>query len=124
MTSSARASTDCGIVSSKALDIFRLITSSNLVGFLRLDGEVDRSRHGIRLSLRRQAHTPRSDQPGIGGLEAPEGPADSAHQIDVLIIGAAEGEISCCRVIIWYRHETDNDAARVDSNNAAETGKC
>src|SRR5215471_10678204 len=93
-----------------------------LSDFPRLVGEVDRPRHGIRLSLRWQAHTPRADQPGIGGLEAPERPADSAHQIDVLIIGAAEGEIRCCRVIVWYRHKPEDDAARVDLNDAAETG--
>src|SRR5262245_29689792 len=121
MISSARSSSVCGIVRPSALAVLRLTTSSNLVGFPRLGGEVDRSRHGTRLSLRRQAHTPRSDQPRIGGLEAPEGPADSTHQIDVLIIGTAEGEIGCCRIVVWYRHKTDNNAARVDLNDATET---
>jgi len=47
MTWSARNSSDCGIVKPSALAVLRLITKSNFVGFLRLGGEVDRSRHGI-----------------------------------------------------------------------------
>ena len=47
MTWSARPKTDGGIVSPSALAVFSLITSSTFVGFLRLGGEVDRSRHGI-----------------------------------------------------------------------------
>jgi len=34
ITSSARPSTDCGIVSPSALAVFRLITSSNFVGWM------------------------------------------------------------------------------------------
>ena len=59
------------------------------------------------LALRRQAHAPRTDQPGIGGLEAPEGPGARAHHIDVLIVGAAEGEIGGGRVIVGYRYKTE-----------------
>src|SRR5262245_57794239 len=76
------------------------------------------------LALRREAHAPRTDQPGRGGLEAPEGPGGSAHQIDVLIIGATEGEIGGCRVIVGDRHKPENEAARVDLDNAAETSYC
>src|SRR5215510_3301633 len=74
------------------------------------------------LSLRRQAHTPRTDQPGRGDLEAPEGPGARAYHIDVLIIGAAEGEIGGGRVIVGYRYKAENEAARVDLDHAAETG--
>src|SRR6266849_4454121 len=73
------------------------------------------------LPLRRKAHSPRTDQPGIGGLETPESPADCPHQVDVLIVGAAEGEVGCCGVIVRYRNKTENDSTRVDLNNAAET---
>src|SRR5215813_10878678 len=75
-----------------------------------------------RLALRRQAHAPRTDQPGRGGLEAPEGPGGRAHQIDVLIVGAAEGEIGGGRVLVGDRHKTENEAARVDLDHAAKTG--
>src|SRR5690348_11750528 len=75
------------------------------------------------LSLRRQARSPRTNQPGIGSLEAPEGPADCPHQIDVLIVGAAKSEIGGCGVVVRYRHKTENDAARADLDNAAETGQ-
>src|SRR5215510_16110981 len=74
------------------------------------------------LALRRQAHSPWPDQPGIGGLEAPEGPGARAHQIDVLIVGAAEGEIGGGRVIVGYRHKPENEATRVDLDNTAEPG--
>src|SRR5919199_2499565 len=76
------------------------------------------------LALRRQAHSPRTDQPGRGGLEAPESPGARAHHIDVLIVGAAEGEIGGGRVIVGDRHKTENEAARIDLDHTAETGYC
>src|SRR4051812_15697202 len=76
------------------------------------------------LSLRRQAHTPGTDQPGKGSLEAPEGPAVRPHQINVLIVGTAKSEVGGCGVIVRYRHKTENDPARVDLDDAAEAGQC
>jgi len=44
--------------------------------------------------LRRQAHAARTDQAGIGRLEAPERPARCTLEVNVLVVGAAEREIS------------------------------
>src|SRR5262249_4421358 len=76
------------------------------------------------LPLRRQARSPRTDQPGIGGLETPEGPRSCPHHIDVLIVGAAKSEVGGCGVIVRYRHKTKNDPARVDLDDAAKAGQC
>jgi hypothetical protein len=109
---SARPRIDGGIVSpERRLEVDHQLELGRLPA-PRRRGRPEPARH-TPIAVPAGAH-PRSDQPGIGGLEAPEGPADRAHQIDVLIIGAAEGEIGCCRVIVWYRHKTENDAARVD----------
>src|ERR1700736_4404492 len=74
--------------------------------------------------LRRQANAARPDQPGVGRLEAPEGPAGCPLQVDGLMVGAAERKVGCCGVIVRYRHKTENDAARVDLDNAAKTSQC
>src|SRR5580704_15623065 len=74
--------------------------------------------------LRRQANAARPDQPGIGRLEPPEGPADCPLQIDGLIVRAAERKVGCCSVAVRYRHKTENDAARVDLDDTAKTGQC
>src|SRR6516164_8090398 len=73
--------------------------------------------------LRWQAHTARADQAGIRRLEAPEGPADRALEIDVLIVGAAEGEVGGRSVVVRYRHKAQNYAARVDFQHPAERGR-
>src|SRR5271156_1671070 len=73
--------------------------------------------------LRRQANAARPDQPGIGRLEAPEGPADCPLEVDVLIVGAAEGEVGGCEIAIGYRYETQDYAARVDFDDAAEPAR-
>src|SRR5690348_18510829 len=75
------------------------------------------------LSLRRQARSPRTNQPGIGSLEAPEGPADCPHQLDVLMVGAAKSEMGVCGVVVRYRPKTENDAGRADWDSAAGTGQ-
>src|SRR6516162_7643366 len=72
--------------------------------------------------LRLQAHAARTDQARIGRLEAPEGPADRAFEVNVLIIGAAEGKVSRQHVAVRNRYKTDDDAARVDFDDAAEPG--
>src|SRR6516162_5199381 len=72
--------------------------------------------------LRWQAHAARTDQARIGRLEAPEGPADRAFEVNVLIVGAAEGKVSRQHVAVRNRYKTDDDAARVDFDDAAEPG--
>src|SRR5689334_19171891 len=74
--------------------------------------------------LRWQANAARPNQAGIGRLKAPKGPAGCPLQIDGLIVGAAEREVGCCSVGVRYRHKTENDAARIDLDNAAKTGQC
>src|SRR5262249_20958777 len=69
--------------------------------------------------LRWQAHAARTDQARIGRLEAPEGPADRAFEVNVLIVGAAERKVSRQHVAVRNRHKTDDDAARVDFDDAA-----
>src|SRR5262249_8161319 len=54
---------------------------------------------------------------------APEGAAGRAHQEYVLVVGAAKGEIGGGRVAVRDRHETDDNAAPIDLDNAAETGQ-
>src|SRR5215813_127998 len=76
------------------------------------------------LSLCRQAHAPGTDQAGVGRFEAPEGPADCSHQIDVLVVRAAKSEVGGCGVIVRYSHKTENDPARVDLDDAAKAGQC
>src|ERR1700674_2149537 len=77
-----------------------------------------RSVRGSRLC--RQAHTSRADQARIGRLETPEGPAGCPLEVYVLIVGAAESEVGRCVIAIWNRHETKNDAARIDFGYAAD----
>src|SRR5580704_7278832 len=74
--------------------------------------------------LRWQPNAARPDQPGIGCLEPPEGPAGRALQVDGLIVGAAERKVGCCGVVVRYRHKTENDATEVDLDNAAKTSQC
>src|SRR5262249_13462054 len=72
--------------------------------------------------LRRQADAARADQARIGRLEAPEGPADGAFEVNVPIVGAAEGKVGRQHVAVRNRHKTDDDTARVDLDDAAEPG--
>src|SRR6516165_5285672 len=55
--------------------------------------------------LRLQAHAARTDQARIGRLEAPEGPADRAFEVNVLIVGAAEGKVSRQHVAVRNRYK-------------------
>jgi hypothetical protein len=71
--------------------------------------------------LGRQANTTRTDQARIGRLKAPEGPANCALEVNVLIIGAAEREVCRCGVAIRDRHEADDETRWIDLHNAAET---
>src|SRR5438093_47750 len=71
--------------------------------------------------LRRQPHAPRADQAGIGRLETPEGPARCSLEVNVLVVGAAKSEVGGCGVAIRNRDETEDDAARIDFDNAAKT---
>src|SRR4051794_3449496 len=43
--------------------------------------------------LHRQARAAGTDQAGVGRLEAVDPPADRALEVDVLVVGAAEGEV-------------------------------
>jgi len=72
--------------------------------------------------LRWEARTAWPDQAGIGCLEAPEGPADRALQVDVLVVRAPEREIGRHQIAIRHRHETENEAARIDLDDAAQPG--
>src|SRR5262249_62005456 len=72
--------------------------------------------------LGRRAYAARADQARIGRLEAPEGPADRAFEVDVPIVGAAEGKVGRQYIAVRNRHKTDDDAARVDLDDAAEPG--
>src|SRR6266436_9294074 len=80
---------------------------------------------GLRGSLlRRQANAAGADQAGIGRLEPPEGAARRSLQIDVLVVGAAEGEVGGCRVAVRDRNETENDAAPIALDDTAKPGHC
>ena len=59
--------------------------------------------------LGRQANTIRTDQARIGRLEAPEGHANGALEVNVLIIGAAEREVCRCGVTIRDRREAEDE---------------
>src|SRR6516162_118133 len=72
--------------------------------------------------LRWQAHAARTDQARMRRLEAPEGPTDRAFEVNVLIVGAAEGKVSRQQVAVRNRHKADDDAARIDLDDAAEPG--
>src|SRR5262249_26280650 len=73
--------------------------------------------------LRREAHAARPDQAGIGRLEAPEGPADRPLQVDVLVIRAPEREIGRQQIAVRHRHETENEATRIDLDDPAQPGQ-
>src|SRR5215510_1748341 len=74
--------------------------------------------------LRREAHAARPDQAGIGRLEAPEGPADRPLQVDVLVVRTTESEVGRHQIAIRHRHETENNAARIDLDDTTKPGHC
>src|SRR5262249_53598117 len=75
---------------------------------------------GAGLWLRRQAHPTWADQAGIRRLEPPESSADRSLKIDVLVVGAAERKIGRGEVAVRDRYEANDEATRVDLDNAAE----
>src|SRR5215212_3713393 len=77
---------------------------------------------GQRLRLCREPHAAGADQPGKGRLEAPERAARRAHEIDELVVGAAEREVGGREIAVRDRHETDNETAWIDLEDAAEPG--
>jgi len=72
--------------------------------------------------LCREADPAGSDQSGIWCLEAPERAGDRPLEIDVLVVRAAERKVGRRHVAVRDRHEADNDAARIDFDDAAEPG--
>jgi hypothetical protein len=75
------------------------LVAGKVVGWVDVPpSTIDRSGAGAGASrlpsrLRREAHTARPDQAGIGRLEAPESPAARTLQVDVLVVWAPEREV-------------------------------
>src|SRR5947207_7630945 len=72
------------------------------------------------LRLCRETGAAGADQAGIWRLEAPEGAAGRAFEKDVAVVRTAEGEIRCCYLAVRDRHKAEDDAARVNLEDAAE----
>src|SRR5260221_7072821 len=70
-----------------------------------------------------QAHPAGTDQAGEWRLEPPEGAADCTLKEDVAVVGAAEREVCRRQVAVRHRHEPEDDAARIDLQDAAEPGR-
>ena len=74
------------------------------------------------LRLCREAHAARADQSRIRRLEAPEGAAVGSHHINVPVVLTAKREVGSRQIAAGgrYRDKSDDDAARVDFEDAAK----
>ena len=77
--------------------------------------------HGIGYGCAAR-RTPPADQTGEGCLEAPEGAAGRPFEDDVAVVLAAKGEVGRGQIAVRDRHKPQDEAARVDLQDAVEPG--
>src|SRR4051794_178034 len=77
-------------------------------------------RSATSLGLYREAHAARADQPRKPRLEAPQCAAARALKKDVAVVRPAEGEVGGRQITVGHRHNPENDAARINLQDAAE----